>query len=33
MKQYVDEMLGAGGLGNRRSSIRANSLLFEEDSL
>ena len=31
MQHYVEDLLG--GIGSRRSSIRINSLLFEEDSL
>ena len=31
MQNYVEDILG--GIGSRRSSIRVNSLLFEEDSL
>ena len=31
MKEYVEDILD--GIGSRRSSIRVNSLLFEEDSL
>lgn len=31
MKNYVEDLLE--GIGSRRSSMRINSLLFEEDSL
>ena len=32
MQHYVEDNLNGGGIGSRRSSIRVNSLLFEEDS-
>ena len=32
MKEYVEDLLN-NGVAGRRSSIRVNSLLFEEDSL
>ena len=31
MKNYVEDLLD--GIGSRRSSMRINSLIFEEDSL
>ena len=31
MKEYVEENLG--GMAGRRSSMRVNSLLYEEDSM